>query len=137
MFDKLKWKFAKFMYGRYGFDQLYITGGIIFLVLQLLQIFVHIPFLNIISLTFIGWVFFRVFSKNITARRAENQKFLNAIQFIKAKWKGLSRRLQDIKTHRYRKCPNCKTTLRLPRKRGTHKTRCPRCNHLFEVKIRI
>jgi len=137
MFNKLKWKFAKFMYGRYGVDQLYIAGGILFIVLQLLQIFINIPFLNILLLAFILWLFYRVFSKNIAARQAENQKFLKFTQFIKSQWKKLVRRIKDITSHRYRTCSECKATLRLPRKRGTHKARCPRCSHLFEVKIWI
>jgi len=137
MFNKLKWKFAKFMYGRYGTDHLYIAGGILFIVLQLLQIFINIPLLNLISFIFILWLFYRVFSKNIVARKAENQKFLQFVQFIKSRWKMLVRRAKDINSHRYRQCPRCETILRLPRKRGQHKTRCPKCDHLFEVKVWI
>jgi len=137
MFNKLKWKFAKFMYGRYGVDQLYIAGGILFVVLQILQIFMNIPFLNLLLFIFIGWLFYRVFSKNIAARQAENRKFLKFVHFVKSQWKKLIRRFKDIATHRYRKCPECGTTLRLPRKRGEHKARCPRCSHLFDVKIWI
>ena len=137
MFENLKWKFARFMYGRYGVDQLYIASGILFIVLQLLQVFIKIPFLNIFLFIFIAWALYRVFSKDILARQAENQKFLRVIRFVKAKWKMIVRKIKDIDSHRYRKCPECKMTLRLPRKKGTHKARCPRCRHLFEVKIRI
>lgn len=137
MLKKLQWKFARFMYGRYGVDQLYIASGILFIVLQLLQIFVNIPFLNIGSLIFLIWTVYRVFSKNILARQAENQKFLQFTRFIKSKWNLFIRKFKDIGSHRYRKCPECETTLRLPRKRGTHKARCPQCNNLFEVKILV
>ncbi len=137
MLKNLKWKLARLMYGRYGVDQLYIASGILFIVLQLLQLFVKIPFLNIFLLIFLVWILYRAFSKNILARQAENQKFMKFVHSAKAKWKMSTRRFKDIRSHRYRKCPECNTTLRLPRKTGTHKTRCPRCKHLFEVKIRI
>lgn len=137
MLEKLKWRFARFMYGRYGVDQLYIASGVLFIVLQLLQIFVNIPFLNIISLIFIIWTVYRVFSKNILARQAENQKFLKFTRFIKSNWNIFIQKFKDIGSHRYRKCPECETTLRLPRKRGTHKARCPKCSNLFEVKILV
>lgn len=135
MLNQLKWKFQKFMYGRYGVDQLYIAGGLLFLVLQILQIFMEIPLLNLLLVIFILWLFFRVFSKNTVARQTENQKFLKFSQSVQSKGQNLIQRFRDISTHRYRKCPECETTLRLPRKKGTHKTRCPRCNHSFKVKI--
>lgn len=142
--NNLKWKFARFMYGRYGVDQLYIAGGMLFVVLQLLQIFLKSSILNLILIIFMSWLVYRVFSKNIAARQAENRKFLELSWKVKARWSKVQpkwnlfvRRIQDIKTHRYRKCPECDTTLRLPRKRGTHKARCPKCRHLFEVKIVI
>lgn len=125
------------MYGRYGVDALYTASVFLFIILQVFQLFIRQPFLNIVSLILMIWMFYRVFSKDILARQKENQKFLKFARLVKSKWTMLFRRMKDIKSHRYRKCSECKTTLRLPRKRGTHKTRCPKCNHLFEVKIWI
>lgn len=135
MINNLKWKFAQFMYGRYGADQLYVAGSITYIVLQILHFFIKSPLTNILSLLLFIWIFYRFLSKNIAARRAENQKFLKFTRFIKNKSNIYIRRVQDINSHRYRKCSECETTLRLPRKRGSHKVRCPRCSHLFEVKI--
>ena len=42
---------------------------------------------------------------------------------------------RDRKTHVFRKCPACKSVLRLPRQKGKHTVRCPRCQHRFDVKI--
>ncbi|HLR92153.1 MAG TPA: hypothetical protein VK048_03755 [Atopostipes sp.] len=135
MLKKLMWNFYRFMYGRYGVDQLYIAGGIFFVAIQILQLFLRIPLVNILLLVFLGWLMFRVFSKNISARQAENRKFMEMTQVVKAKGQKLSRRFQEIQTHRYRKCSSCETTLRLPRKRGKHTVRCPKCNHRFKVRI--
>lgn len=137
MFKKLVWKFAGFMYGRNGVDQLYLASGILLFVLLILQIFLESPLLSFISMALVIWTFYRFFSKNIAARRAENQKFMKVFGTAKAKGNKLTRRVKEVQTHRYRECDHCHTTLRLPRKRGTHKTRCPRCQHLVEVKIVI
>lgn len=137
MLNKLKWKFTRFMYGRYGVDQLYKASVLLFIVLQVLQVFVQNFFLNVLIFALIFWTFYRVFSKNIYARQKENQIFLKFTRAIKSKGKLFVRRLKDIDSYRYRKCSACNTTLRLPKKRGKHKARCPKCGHLLEVKIWI
>src|SRR5690625_6040509 len=104
------WNFYRFMYGRYGVDQLYIAGGILFVAIQILQLFLRIPLVNILLLVFLGWLMFRVFSKNISARQAENRKFMEMTQVVKAKGQKLSSRFLEIQTHRYRKCSSCETT---------------------------
>lgn len=125
------------MYGRYGTDQLYIALAVIFIILQLFQLFAQNPLINIASLALIVWMFYRVFSKNITARQAENQRYLRLSKKVKTKTHLWFRKVKEIRTHRYRQCPECHTTLRLPRKRGSHTVRCPQCEHAFEVKITL
>ena len=135
MLNKLKWKFVRFMYGRYGVDKLYMASVILFIALQVLQIFIRNPSLSIITFILIIWTFFRVFSKNISARQRENQIFLKFTGIVKSKWIMFIRRMKDLSSHRYRTGSESKTTLPLPRKRGTHKVRCPKCDHLLDVKI--
>lgn len=137
MVKKLLWKFAGFMYGRHGVDQLYLASGILLFILLILQIFIESSLLNLLSMGLVIWTFYRFFSKKIPARQAENQKFMKFFNLVKSKMNKLVRRVKEVPTHRYRQCDHCETTLRLPRKRGTHKARCPRCQHLVEVKIII
>ncbi len=137
MVKKLLWKFARFMYGRNGVDSLYLASSFLLLGLFLLQIFLQSTLLNILSLALMIWIFYRFFSKNIAARQAENRKFMQWVGVVQPKWNKGVRRIKELPTHRYRTCSNCETTLRLPRKRGKHKARCPRCSHLMEVKIII
>lgn len=135
MLNQFKWKLTRFMAGRYGIDQLYMASVFLFVGLQVVLLFVRSFLLSILNAGFIVWISYRVFSKNIQARQMENQRFLKLTRIGKAKGKVLLRRVRDIGTHRYRKCPVCHTTLRLPRKRGQHKVRCPKCGHLLDVKI--
>lgn len=125
------------MQGRYGIDQLYMTNLVLYFILLIIQRRLAVPFLDILLILLIIWTFYRVFSRNIVKRQAENQAFLRFIYSIKSKGSLIFKRIKDIGTHRYRRCSHCKTTLRLPRKTGVHMVRCPRCQQRFQVKIRL
>lgn len=123
------------MYGRYGSDTLnkvllwvYVVW---ILVLSIIMLFVDSVWLSLFywvtSLALVIWIIFRMFSRNITARRRENDRFCG---FFKL-WKNKRR---DRKTHVYRKCPECKAVLRLPKSKGKHFVVCPRCKNRFKVK---
>lgn len=137
MLNKIKVKLAQFMQGRYGIDYLYVTGIIFYFVLSFIQTFAQIPFLNMLLTIFIIWIFYRVFSKNISTRRAENQKFMTWTSKIQRKVKPVWQRIHHVRTHRYRKCPECGVTLRLPLKRGRRQVVCPKCQNRFDVTIRM
>lgn len=51
------------------------------------------------------------------------------------KKKNKKQKLPRDKDHVYRTCPECKANIRLPKKKGAHSVRCPRCSTLFDVKI--
>lgn len=137
MLNKIKVKLAQFMQGRYGIDYLYVAGIILYFVLSIVQIFAQIRLLNILLSIFIIWIFYRVFSKNISSRRAENQRFMKWISKLQRKVKPIWQRIRHMGTHRYRKCPECGVTLRLPLKRGRRQVVCPKCQNRFEVTIRM
>ncbi|MDD7794363.1 hypothetical protein [Clostridium sp. 'White wine YQ'] len=128
-------KLIRFMYGRYGTDQLYIALVIASFVLMLINSFIHSNILSIFIWVVLIFTFYRSFSKNIFKRRRENQMFLKIWSPIKAKSSLTIRRLKEFKTHRYRKCPHCKKVLRLPRKTGNHTVNCPVCHKDFKVRI--
>ena len=138
---KLKNKFYRFMYGRYGGDTLnkvylwiYVIIVLIYSVGSLfipstahrLSAIVSLCYF-LISTFLIVLIFFRMFSKNIAKRRRENEKFCGFFKLMR-------NRFRDRKTHVYRKCPGCKVVLRLPKAKGKHTVVCPRCRNRFEVK---
>ena len=123
------------MYGRYGYDTLGKTllwtyVGMV-LVYSLLSFFVDEPFFDLcyylLSFSLVIYIFFRIMSRNVAKRRAENQKFCNFFKLRKNKFK-------DRKTHVYRKCPSCKAVLRLPKSKGKHSVCCPKCKNKFIVR---
>lgn len=124
-----------FMRGRYGADQLYNTLIISGMVLYFLGAMTDLGVLIIVAQLLIFWALFRVYSKQIYKRAEENRKFLKWWQPNQKKLKLFFRRFKEIKVARFRKCPNCKTTLRLPVKRGKKTVKCPTCHQKFESRI--
>ncbi len=84
MIENLKQKFRKFMTGRYGVDELSKFFMVILLILIVLSIFIRNPGLDSLILGLLIISYFRMFSKNVTKRYQENQRYLN----IKNKFLG-------------------------------------------------
>ena len=137
---------ARFLYGRYGADELYNALFLIEIILLfmggILSILGHNrPTLSAISvilyisaLGLLVWAMFRFFSRNIEKRRRENLVWLRIkSKFSKKKKPSLP---LDTPTHVFRACPKCRAVLRLPRQTGKHTARCPRCGASFGVKVK-
>lgn len=133
--ERLKEKLVKFMSGRYGADQLYYALLLLALALMLVNIKVDSLILSILSNGVILLLILRSFSRNIKKRKGENAKFLKIWNPLKREVRILFRRIKEIRVHRYRKCPNCKKTLKLPIKRGKNTVKCPTCQEKFEVHV--
>ena len=132
---KFKNKLYSFMYGRYGSDtlskvMLWVYCGWIILG-TVVSLFVnsvwYTLFYYLVSTAMMIWMFFRMFSRNIAARRRENERFCGFFKLRRNKFR-------DRKTHVYRKCRACGAVLRLPKAKGKHFVVCPRCKKRFEVK---
>lgn len=133
--SKLRYKLTQFMQGRYGPDELYKACIILYLILLVLGFFIGSWILSFFTLFTLVFIFFRFFSKNIIARRRENAFYLSAKHKIKSFFSITKKRFTD-KSHVYRKCPECKATLRFPKKKGEHDAVCPKCQKALKVKIR-
>ena len=122
---------ARFMYGRNGPDQLGSAMLALYLVLVLIQpLFSRWASarlaLSAVSAALAVWVLFRMFSKNLNKRRAENARFLSWWNPIKGKITAARQRSQD-KEHKYFTCKNCKAICRVPAGKGKIEITCPKC----------
>lgn len=131
---KFKEKFIRFMYGRNGFDKMasvLLWTGII---ISLFNMFFHSILLTVLNYAILIYCIFRVLSKNTWKRRAENEKFMKFWNKISGYFKLQRNKFRDRKTHVYRQCPSCHANLRLPKAKGKHTVKCPRCSTRFETK---
>lgn len=125
----------RIMYGRYGTDRLNNVLIIVYFIIFIINLFIGSFILYALG-TFIPlWVMFRTFSRNIPARSKENNAYLKTENRIKGFLSLTRQRFRERKTHIYKKCPACKATLRLPRKKGNHTCTCPKCRNSFSVKV--
>lgn len=132
---RFKEKLVRFMTGRYGNDQLNNFIMILVLVIIVVNIFVNSLIISFVNLVLCVLSILRTMSRNIYKRRAENERFLRIWKSIKNKFKLIGNKRRDRKTHVYKKCPKCKTMLRLPKQKGKHTVRCPKCYEKFDIKI--
>ncbi len=125
---------AKLMYGRYGTDQLGVFSLLLMLILNLFWILTGWKILYLVSTILCFICIWRGFSKNISRRYAENQKFLQITaplrHWISTKISDMS----DLKTHCHFHCPTCKQKIRVPRSKGKIQITCPKCGHEFVKK---
>ena len=134
--EKFKIFCMRFMQGRYGADQLNRFLLICYLVLILSGIFIKSIFLSYGALLVAVLFVFRSFSRNSYQRRRENEAFLEIRGKLVSGFRLRRTIWRERKTNVYRRCPSCRTMLRLPRKKGQHKVVCPRCRTEFHMKVR-
>lgn len=125
--NSFKDKIARFMYGRYGMDQLSRNLSLICLVLLIVTMFVRNNVIYMIALFGIVYTYFRVFSRNISRRSEENEKYLKFHYKVVGKLNKIKFRITDSKTHRIFRCPSCSQKIRVPRGKGKISIKCPKC----------
>lgn len=123
----------RFMYGRYGNDQLNLCLIGLYLAVYLLSAFTRIYPLYWVSIALLAVALFRLLSRNLVRRREENVRFLQATGPL-VRWFRLQRTIRRDKEHRYFKCPNCGQQLRVPRGKGKITVTCRGCGASFQEK---
>lgn len=124
----MKYKIAAFFSGRNGFDDLAKIIMWPSLILLLVSGFIPTAWLSALlaTLSWVGiiYVYVRAFSKKLDKRQAENNAYLS--------WRNqLNQRWQQRKTHRFYRCPKCKTMLRVPKGKGKISITCRNCGKKF------
>ena len=71
----------------------------------------------------LGWIliiycYFRIFSKNVSKRYAENQKYLAKTYKIRTYIQQQKNSLAQRKAYHIYKCPGCKQKIRIPKGKG-------------------
>jgi DNA-directed RNA polymerase subunit RPC12/RpoP len=119
------------MIGRNGPDQLGVALIIASLAVSLLTGIVGFALFRYASYILLVIALWRMMSRNLIRRRAENDRFIRLWWPVRAKIKRFFSGFGDRKTHRFFKCPNCKSVLRLPKGKGKLQITCPKCGERF------
>ena len=140
-FQKISGAAARFMYGRNGWDQLNQALFWGYLILWIGEIAVSMLLKNRLvtgvldGALFLLMVFilYRTFSKDLSRRRMENQKWVSRYCGIRNRSAGARARHAD-KEHKYFTCKNCKTICRVPVGKGKIIITCPKCGAEIKAK---
>lgn len=131
----MKQKFYRFMYGRNGFDhysRFLVYAAVGLLVLDL--IFGGIGIFYGVGVALMVYAYFRVFSKKLEKRRAENTKYLQWSSRFTGEFRNWRERRRMRKDYCFFRCPSCRTMLRVPRGKGKIRLTCRKCGNAFERK---
>lgn len=135
----MKEKFIRFMQGRYGVDQLskFLMG--VALVSIVLSVFVRrgtvlYAVLDTLGIAAIIYVYFRIFSRDIQKRYAENQKYLSMTSKLRTRFQKEKNLMEQRKTYHIYKCPGCGQKIRIPKGKGKIEISCPKCSTKFVKK---
>lgn len=138
--------FSNMMRGRYGVDQLNRFLLIVTLILIVIDMFARTRMLHFLTVILLIYTYSRMFSRNIRARSAENQKFLQITSRFRGNRNGYGNNSgrhggmsgfwkKKDPDHRILRCPGCGEKLRVPRNAGTIRIKCPHCGEQFTKKV--
>lgn len=134
--NRLRWKFAQFMQGRNGTDRLNQALIIMLLISALIGNFAwRRSYLAVMvsswQLLLVILIYYRMFSKNLSRRYAENARYL-ALENKVRRFFGSKKYIQQQRKefHIYT-CPECKQKIRIPKGKGKISVRCPKCQTEF------
>ncbi len=124
-------RLSQFLYGRNGFDYLARTCNVLAIILLVINIFAQSVVIYFAWVALLGYTIFRVYSKNITKRYAENQKFLQITEVPRRFFKLAGLQWRDRNVSRYYLCKSCHQQIRVPKGKGRIEIRCPKCGERF------
>ena len=140
----MKERLRRFMEGRYGADELNrfltVCGWVLLIVGFILsgisnKVTVAVgSILVALSWAFLVFSIFRALSRKTQERASENCKYFVYKNKVLGWFRKLKNRWQDRKTHRYFRCPQCRTTVRVPKGKGKIRITCPKCRNQFVKK---
>ncbi len=133
----MKNKLQNLMAGRNGSDEYARFTGILACVFAVLSLFFKgffRDFLLVLCLAALILTYFRVFSRNLAARRKENNDYKNMTFKFREKIKLRRDMWTQRKDFKFFKCPSCHAVLRVPKNKGKIRIVCKKCGNSFERK---
>ena len=134
MWERFKLKCAQFMSGRYGADELGLCCLIVALAVDIIGRLCGTGLLLIPSFALYVWTIYRIFSRNIEKRQAENAKYQAIFGNVTKEIRQFFIRLKNSREYKYFRCPGCRARMRMKRGSGERHIVCPKCRKEFDKK---
>lgn len=128
---KIRNKMQNFMTGRYGTDQLSRLYLWITMACLVVSLFTKLSVFYAIGIGFLIYAYYRMFSRNVAKRYAENQKYLNWRYGLAVNKNKRKVQREQKKIYRFYKCPGCRQKVRVPKGKGKLVITCPKCHMEF------
>ena len=131
-FQRIGNALSRFMYGRNGVDRLGLTMIWAALLLDIINMLLREKpvvsgITGLVSGVLLFTALFRMFSRNLEKRRAENIRFMEKVWWPVSRRMAGARQQRMDKEHRYFTCHRCGAVCRVPRGKGRIVITCPRC----------
>ena len=124
-------KIRRYMQGRYGMDELSKFLMAISVVMIILASLTRNSIVNLVSFILIGFVYYRMFSKNFYKCSLQNKKYLKLRNKITGSWQNRISRFKQRKIYSFYDCPECRQKVRIPKGKGKVQITCPKCKVEF------
>ena len=124
-------KIRRYMQGRYGMDELSKFLMAISIVMIIMASLTRNSIVNLVSFILIGFVYYRMFSKNFYKCSLQNQKYLTLRNRLMGSWQNRISRFKQRKIYSFYDCPECRQKVRIPKGKGKVQITCPKCKVEF------
>lgn len=125
---------AEWARGRNGVDALASACSNVAILLVVVDLWARTVVVSFVALAFLGYSWFRMSSRNVSARRAENERFTKAFGPVAAWLSNPVAAATESRTYKHLTCPSCGQRVRIPRGKGKVRVTCPKCHTRFEGK---
>ena len=130
-------RFYQFMTGRNGsdlFSRFLSFAAVAFMLLALVLRGTVGTALWYAALLLLIYDYFRIFSRNLSRRRAENAKYCQYRGLLIDSFRDWRERRCQRRDYKFFRCPSCSVMLRVPRGKGRIRVTCRKCGTSFERK---
>ncbi len=133
----MRQKLMQFMYGRNGVDLFSRFLTYFALALLVLRLVIRGAVGNVmwyLAIAVLVYAYFRIFSRNLSKRRAENAKYYQYRTKVINGFRDWRERRRQSRDFKFFRCPSCRAMLRVPRGKGRIRVTCRKCGTAFERK---
>ncbi len=120
--------------GRNGADELSGACTTVAVILVIIGLFTRATWTSVLALVLLGYSWFRVTSKNVTARAQENSKALKVAGPVLSFLSNPAATIRETRAYVHLACPSCGQRVRIPRGKGKVRITCPKCHTRFDGK---